>query len=791
MTDEINFLNKISNAQFKNGIKELWRNPQLRFFLILMSIMITVQIFVFFQIGDSADDEEIEKESFYVLFHIFFILISFKSILVGSMSIMLRVPEIDFLLSKPISKRSIILSRLLMMYLSFFIIITCLTAFLFFIGRSNNLLIGSECIKFFYVSLTMSFTFIGIIAVALYSYLNISSSRKQRLIQYIFLIIIILIIFEGIYLFKSAIELQEDFNFIEQVLFLPPLNILLYLPLSSLYLFMTKTHDLTFWIILIFNGLVFTFVFHKSLNYNYNYYEDFGAIQTAQDQSFERELKPQASWWRRGFLKDTILKYPHLKKGHGAIMEIGFLFSIRTYLFLVIIVLVIFIVMLNMFSSVPSDENIIHLISFMSLYTFILVTLLGSHISKDNYRHYIFRQLPIKGLKFLTYRIIPFAAFSIIVYYFWLFLLISYGWLKDIDVILTYFWMGGILLIISAVASQTGFLIFSSENDMAEEKPSLGGIAGGILLFVLSMVFALFLYSHISLIIDTAWKFLYIGLALIGVIILLIFISGYDYDNFTRKKKRRYIRVILAILIIILIRGTTYGYPIFEFIPMPTYGPDSWQLKVDDVELIENEQITFNDYLYIVSTGVLTIRNSTIIFECTEEYRFGIYLDSGGKLRVENSTIYSNSSKYGFECYIYGRADFIKSNIYNLYGYYGNDYNYGGIYYYEARGEIIDCRISNSKTNGIDCYSSNIKIINTTIRNCNDDGIEIDDSNCKIYDCIIENNLGNGIYIIEASPEIYNCVISNNAGYGIYVDGGTPDLENNIIENNEKGSINI
>ena len=224
---------------------------------------------------------------------------------------------------------------------------------------------------------------------------------------------------------------------------------------------------------------------------------------------------------------------------------------------------------------------------------------------------------------------------------------------------------------------------------------------------------------------------------------------------------------------------------------MPTYGPDSWQLKVDDVELIENEQITFNDYLYIVSTGVLTIRNSTIIFECTEEYRFGIYLDSGGKLRVENSTIYSNSSKYGFECYIYGRADFIKSNIYNLYGYYGNDYNYGGIYYYEARGEIIDCRISNSKTNGIDCYSSNIKIINTTIRNCNDDGIEIDDSNCKIYDCIIENNLGNGIYIIEASPEIYNCVISNNAGYGIYVDGGTPDLENNIIENNEKGSINI
>jgi parallel beta-helix repeat protein len=551
---------------------------------------------------------------------------------------------------------------------------------------------------------------------------------------------------------------------------------------------MTKTYDLTFWVILIFNGLIFTFVFHKSLNYNYNYYEDFGTIQTAQDQSFERELKPQASWWRKGFFSETHLRYPKMKEGQGAVFEIGIIISLRSYVPLIFILVSILIMLPVLFGIDPSNPGV-QMMFYMGTFMFIWVSLVGSLANRMNYRPNLFRQLPLNGIKLPFYQIMSTAIINIILFYFWLLILIALGWLIDIEEIMLFFWMGGILLFLSSTSIEAGFLLFSSENELVQEKPSFGGLLGGILIFIICVVFALFLYSHISLTIDSVWKFLYIGLSLIGVIILLIYISGYDYDNFTRKKRRRYLRVFLAILIIILLRGTTIGYPLYELIPMPTYGPDSWQLKVDDVELIENEQITFDDYLYIVSSGDLTIRNSTIIFECTEEYRFGIYLDTGGKLRVENSSIYSNSTKYGFECYIYGRADFIKSNIYNLYGYHGNDYNYGGIYYWDARGEIIDCRISNSKTNGIDCYSSNIKIINTTIRNCNDDGIEIDDSNCKIYNCTIENNLGHGIYIIEASPEIYNCLISNNAGYGIYVDGGTPDLQNNTIENNEKGEI--
>jgi parallel beta-helix repeat protein len=204
--------------------------------------------------------------------------------------------------------------------------------------------------------------------------------------------------------------------------------------------------------------------------------------------------------------------------------------------------------------------------------------------------------------------------------------------------------------------------------------------------------------------------------------------------------------------------------------------------------LIEDKILYLDGWLDIFESGNLTIRNSTIVFNCTEDNPFGIFHD-GSMLIIENCMIMSDYPTYGFFLYIYQPAIIKNSKFIKLSGDRYEGSNLTGIVIMSDDVTIIDCEVSYVKSSGILCIYSSPKIINTKITNCDYNGIEIYEASPTIENCTIEDCINNGIYAYSGEPKIINCTIQNNNEYGLYVEAGEPLLENPRFWNNNQGDV--
>ena len=591
-------------------------------------------------------------------------------------------------------------------------------------------------------------------------------------------------IIEFLYLILTNIISEHSLNIFQELFAIPPLNVFALLPLSSYYICIAETYDFYFWLAVIGNGVFFIFIFLTSLGFRYTYYEDFITQQPVANDPFGLAVPAQALWWRRGFFKETHLDYPKIKEGNGAIMEIGFLFNMRFSFWLVFVILLILIFFSPLFSTGTNN-----FFFFFPLMMIIIIAMMMPNLVQNFKRYTILRTMPLKGIKVAIYQIIPNAFCVILVFYGWICLSMIMGLLDNVEIIIILFWMGGIILFCLIACNEIGYFIFANDDELVNEKELGANALGGLLLALIFIIFTLFIYSIVSIIINSAWKFVIIGLTDLGFVLALIFIFGHDYDIFGKKKKKRALRITTAIVFLIIIRAGTQGYPLFELLLTTNDVPTSWELKVENNMIIEDEIICYEDYIYIVSSGDLTIKNSTIIFDCTGKYSFGIYLSKEGKLKIVNSTISSQNPNYGFKCKLYGSAD-INYSIFKNLGYRYQNYIYClGIEIYSNNVKINNSYISDSMGNGITCNWASPQIINTTISKCDDDGIDLFHSSAYMYECTFELNMGDGIYCEKSNPIIKNCTIQDNNGYGIQVEEGKPILENNMFKNNFKGNI--
>ncbi|UCF08342.1 MAG: right-handed parallel beta-helix repeat-containing protein, partial [Thermoplasmata archaeon] len=292
-------------------------------------------------------------------------------------------------------------------------------------------------------------------------------------------------------------------------------------------------------------------------------------------------------------------------------------------------------------------------------------------------------------------------------------------------------------------------------------------VFGAMALFFMVILFNIFLHALVSLAVKTAAKFLFIGLADLFLLAFFIYVTGRDYDNFTKIKRRTTVRLVICVFVLILLGVSVAGYPFYYLLSIYSDEPETWELRISNETVLENQVLYMDDWLYISSSGNLTLVNSTISFGYEVYKPYGIYLSSEGRLYVKNCTITSMYKKEGYKIILHGEATIEESTIEYIWGDIRRRSDYGGLEIYSDNVLISNSMISNCTANGVYCEYASPQIISCNISHCGDDGIELSHS----------------------SPLIRNCYITNNEGYGIYIHDSNPKLESNVFVNNNKGDI--
>ncbi|WP_455391415.1 right-handed parallel beta-helix repeat-containing protein [[Eubacterium] cellulosolvens] len=784
---EIEFLKDLDWTQTKNSLKEIWSDIRFKivFFVFLVPvfvILISAIVIMVIYAEPGAYEDSLNVFSGFFLF----LFTGIMAVMLGTTGLRFTRAEIEFLIPRPISVKSLVQRKIIRGYYTCTILILVGLVLTLGFFRINYFLDFYDYIRIIYGCFTFSFVMVGIFPLV-YNLINKLQIKFKKVISKLLGILFFICLIELYYFILTIPIFEHASDYIRELLGIFPLNILLIYPISAVYIITAETYDIYFWLAVLLNGVLFVTVFYLSLRNDFQ-----NILKTSRPADavgpYDAETPAKPKWWRRGPLKDIRYDYPRIKPGEGAVMEIGFLKISRQGTFMGMFSIIFLVGMSMVLSIFMGNESINFPFLFLMAIFFIsfFALLSSSYVGPGGIYNY-FQLLPFDGKKLAAYKVIPTLAVYLIIYYGWLCFNIIIGILTDIEVIAIAVWFGGSIIIafISILELSTKIFSVVDELTIGISWQTLIGIMG---LFFMFLALNGASYVYISDYITSAWKFFVLGLINLVFAMGLILIYGYDFDNAT-KKKQRFARLAVVLVLLLVLANAARGFPIYKFTEISSDVPDSWELWVDDEMIIEDQVKTFNDYIYIQPTGMLTIKNSSIIFDCTNDYKFGLYLSDGGWLRIENSTITSAKRNYGFICKLYGGANITGSTLEDLWAAGGLIITGGGVEVYSDDVTMIDCLILNSRCDGITCDGGMVRVINSTIEDNKGDGIDLEDSYAIILNCLIYNNNDDGVDIEDSDVVIENCTIKNNDGYGINNDGSELILVNNTYKNNNEGSI--
>jgi parallel beta-helix repeat protein len=785
---ELKFLYGLDKRIFKNAIKETIKTLGMGF---VISITVLLVLMIVVTIMTMPDSDPTEERAFLIMSSFFYIfMLGLLGFMAGSMSMNIRGEEMEFLLPKPISTRGIILKKIIYGYVMSFALVNVIFIFILLIFSGSEGVTPFHLLQIYYGGLTLSFIMVGLGPIIIYHYKKLKPLFK-KILDYVLLIAILIITLEFFIIVSKIFIYGYDSNFYREILFTTPLNVFLAIPLSSYYICVSRVYDDFFWVAVIVNTLLMVIIFYASFKYNYRFHEEFAPHAKGISSYSEREVSSQKKWWRRWIFKDWVYDYPKIRPGSGAIMEKDLLAHGRFSFHLVLTLTVAIFFVTFLFSLLETGGTFVTGFIFpMGMMMFLLMTIM-TPIMNFNGLFEKLKPLPINGKDIAIYTIIPMAFYVIVSYWGWILFLILIGLVHDLELIFILFWMGTILLLTIIAGNRASSMIFSNEDALTGKSVSANTGFGSVMVMGVIILFTIFIHMIVSRFIDNILKFLLIGLADLSLVPFFIWVFGREYDGFARKKRRMRLRIWGTFFLVVILSIGGIGSPLADTIFRFDDTPTSWDVRITNDTVFENQEIIFDDYLYITSKGNLIIENSTILFDNDFDRPFGLYLAWKGKLAIRNSTLTSLNSRMGFKFILYGTATIDNCTIRHTWGRkrIGNDY--GGLEINSDDVVISNTHISDSITNGIYCDYASPTIINVSIYNCEDDGVELDSSSPIIKNSRIIGNKGDGIHMEFSNPEIINNTINRNHMVGIHVYKSGPTLRNNEVLFNHLGDIDF
>ncbi|MFQ6106794.1 MAG: right-handed parallel beta-helix repeat-containing protein [Thermoplasmata archaeon] len=202
----------------------------------------------------------------------------------------------------------------------------------------------------------------------------------------------------------------------------------------------------------------------------------------------------------------------------------------------------------------------------------------------------------------------------------------------------------------------------------------------------------------------------------------------------------------------------------------------------------EGEFLIAEGSILVESGNSLILRNSTLAMNLSEDREFGIWVEEGGTLVMENCTVESVLTAFGYTFEIMGSAVINASDISGLWGDPDNENFEGGLEIYSSDVVIENTWIRDSRTNGILIMESDPLLLNVTIENALDDGIEMHKSRARVLNSTINGCDWAMIVSTGSEPLIKGNWISGN-NHGIVVQLSDPIVEDNHFAINRDFAI--
>ncbi len=332
----------------------------------------------------------------------------------------------------------------------------------------------------------------------------------------------------------------------------------------------------------------------------------------------------------------------------------------------------------------------------------------------------------------------------------------------------------------------------TEEEAVSSRKLEYGLYATGFVIGVaLSIGFAAFVYA------GSPPYYFYFGLGLIlpPVTMITLAILTLQMRKFRkmvpRKLNVKIPAIIVVALIIYSVLNLTVGVQLGSGAPIApeNIGPKP-ATSVLTPGLHENTNITADGHILVEAGDYLWLRNVNLTMDLSHDKEFGIWVEEGAELIMEDTTIRSATSPFGYTFEIMGTARITGCHISSLWGDPENENFDGGLEIFSSDVVIEHTTIIDSATNGLLIVNSAPLLENITVKNARDDGIEMLKSKPRVYNSTIEG-CGWAMMVSQYStPTIkWNSIAHNN--HGICVQTSDPVIVENDFTNNRNYAIRV
>ncbi|MEW5759862.1 MAG: right-handed parallel beta-helix repeat-containing protein [Candidatus Thermoplasmatota archaeon] len=227
--------------------------------------------------------------------------------------------------------------------------------------------------------------------------------------------------------------------------------------------------------------------------------------------------------------------------------------------------------------------------------------------------------------------------------------------------------------------------------------------------------------------------------------------------------------------------------PFFYFETEATEIFGDWVIASTDNITRIDETIILTGNLTI--NGILTFENVTLKMNLTADGEYGIFVNSGGKFYIYNSTVtaLNPDNNYHFKALSGSNFEMKNSNL-SYCGYSSANADTSGLYIATSNALVENNKINNNYY-GIYVSGSTPNILKNDISYNKYCGIYLSSSDAIVSYNLIQYQgdyankvVGYGLYSLSSKPKIDNNTISYNYQYGIYLSSSDATLTYNNIE---------
>lgn len=328
---------------------------------------------------------------------------------------------------------------------------------------------------------------------------------------------------------------------------------------------------------------------------------------------------------------------------------------------------------------------------------------------------------------------------------------------------------------------------------VSSRKLEYGLYATGLVFgIVLSTVLAAFVYA------GSPPYYFYFGLGLILPPVTMVSMTMFTLQMrkmrkmVPRKLNVKIPAIIIVALIVYSVLNLTVGVEVGSGVPIiapENIGPKP-ATSVLTPGLHENTNITADGHILVEAGDYLWLRNVNLTMDLSRDKEFGIWVEEGAELIMEDTTIRSATSPFGYTFEIMGTATISGCHISALWGDPENENFDGGLEIFSSDVLIEHTTIIDSATNGLLIVNSAPLLENITVKNAWDDGIEMLKAKPRVYNSTIEG-CGWAMIVSQYSfPTMkWNSIAHNN--HGICVQVSDPVIVENDFTNNRNYAIQV